>query len=226
MTSPAPVLHWVRPPRQARTQKHLEHLLDAAEQMLREKVFEDIHVSEIANRAGTSVASFYRRFKDKDALLHALHERFTEECFATADDALAEERWHGAAIVEILIEIFPFLIDVMQSHEGLDRAIYQRGLTDDLMRERSSRLTRYVIDGLSNLLIERRSEIHHPEPERAVRFALLQSVALLVQHYTVGTRDLDSTQMSDDVIARELTTACLAYLGVRDPYAPFENTRE
>ena len=221
MSSPMSELYWIRPPRQARTQQSLERLLDAAEEMLREKEFDDIHVSEVARRANTSVAGFYRRFKDKDALLHALHERFNEEAFATADDALAADRWQGAGIAEILVEIFPFLIKAMQSHEALDRAIYQRALTDELMRERSRKLTRYVVDGLSALLLDRRVEIHHPNPELAVRFALLQAVAFLTQHYTVGVRDVDRTHMSDTLIARELSTSCLAYFGVRDPHAPF-----
>jgi len=226
MDSPMLELHWIRPPRQARTQQSLERLLDAAEEMLWDKGFDDIHVSEIARRADTSVAGFYRRFKDKDALLHALHERFSEEAFATADDALAGGRWQGAGIAEVLSGIFPFLITAMQTHEALDRAIYQRALTDGLMRERSRKLTRYVIDRLSGLLIDRTSEIQHPDPELAVRFSLLQAVALLTQHYTVGFHDVNPTHMSDSVIARELTTTCLAYLGVRDPYAPFgERTR-
>lgn len=60
-------LHWIRPPRQART-----HLI--LERLLRDKNFDDIHhVREIALRADTSVAAFYRRFTYKDALLHALH---------------------------------------------------------------------------------------------------------------------------------------------------------
>ena len=91
MTPPtAPTLQWIRPPRQARTQETLERLLDAAEALLAEKRFEDVHITEIASRADTSVAAFYRRFNDKEGLLHALHERLCEEAFATADDALAE----------------------------------------------------------------------------------------------------------------------------------------
>ena len=71
--SPTP-LHWIKPPRQARTQESLERVLDAAEALLADKRFEDIHVAEIANRADTSVAAFYRRFQDKEALLSNLEK--------------------------------------------------------------------------------------------------------------------------------------------------------
>lgn len=206
-------LHWIRPPRQVRTHQSLERILDVAEALLRDKTFEDIHVRELALRADTSVAAFYRRFKDKDGLLHALHERRCEEAFATADDALALTRWKGANIAEILFTIFPFLIEVMRPNESLYRAIYQRAISDELMRERSMKLDRYVMSGLFDLIIARKSEIHHPDPEAAVSFALTQAVALLIQQYTVGIRDMGPVPMSDDMIARELATSCLAYLG-------------
>jgi AcrR family transcriptional regulator len=214
-------LHWIRPPRQVRTHESLERLLNAAEALLREKIFEDVHVAEVARLADVSVASFYRRLKDKDALLHALHERLCEEAFATADDALADERWSGAAISEILAALFPFLVEVVQRHEALDRAIYQRALSDDVMRERASRLTRYVLAGLSKLLLDRAEEIRHPEPTLAVSFALVQAVGLLTQHYTASIREFELVRMTDEQISHELVTSVLAYLGVREPFAPF-----
>ena len=69
MSHAAQPLHWVILPRQTRTQESYERLLDAAEALLQDKRFEDVHVAEVARRAGTSVAAFYRRFTDKDALL-------------------------------------------------------------------------------------------------------------------------------------------------------------
>jgi AcrR family transcriptional regulator len=219
---PAKELQWIRPPQQARTHESLERLLDAAESMLQDKDFDDIHVRDIALRSGTSVAAFYRRFKDKDALLHALQERRCAEAFATADDAFDPERWLDADIPTILQSVFPFLIEVLRPNEGLYRAIYQRAITDEPMRERSVKLTRYVVEGLSTLLLERADEIHHPDPPAAVAFALIQAIALLVQHYTVGVRDITPIALNDRQVARELTISCLAYLGVPEPHTVLE----
>ncbi len=209
-------LQWIRPPRQARTHESLERLLEAAQSLLQDKRFEDVHVAEVARRAGTSVASFYRRFPDKVALLHALHERHCEEAFATADDALAPDRWEGAGIAEILFEIFPFLVDVLQRNQALDHAIYQRAMSDERMHERRSRLSRYVVKGLLNLLLERSNEITHPTPRLAISFALVQAQALLVQHYTIGLRENELVHLSDEQLAAQLSASCLAYLGVRE----------
>jgi AcrR family transcriptional regulator len=210
-----PPLRWIRPPRQARTQESLERLLDAAEALLAEKRFEDVHVSEVAARAGSSVAAFYRRFEDKEALLHALHERLCEQALATADDALAPARWQGAGVRQVLETIVAFLIRVLEAREALDLAVYQRGLTDAAFRERSVRISRHVMEGVARLLLARRAEIGHPEPERAVAFAMTQISSMLVHTFTAGYRDLALVRLSDREIARELVESSLAYLKVR-----------
>lgn len=205
-------LQWIRPPRQARTQRRLERLLDAAEILLRDKSFEDIHVSDIALHADTSVAAFYRRFKDKNALLHGLHERFFDEAVATADAALDARRWKGAGIREILASVFPFLIEVVQRRETLQRAVYRLALSDEAMRERAFRLRRYVLGGLGELLLERSAEIHRPAPANAVSFALVQAGALITECYLTGMRDTSLFPAKDETIAEQLVESCCSYL--------------
>jgi len=186
--------------------------LDASEILLRDKGFDDIHVSEIALRANTSVASFYRRFKDKNALLYALHERFADAAIATADDALAPERWASSGIREILESVFPFLIEVLQSQGELQRAVYRIALSDESMRERSHRLLHYVLRDLSELLLARKSEIKHPAPEAAVPFALVQAAALLTEWYLTGMKNTSLLSLTDRQIADEIVQSCCSYL--------------
>ena len=212
MSSPQMPLQWVRPPRQARTQQSLERLLDAAETLLRDKSFDDIHVSDIALRADTSVASFYRRFTDKNALLHGLHERFFDEAVATADAALDARRWEGAGIREILASVFPFLIEALQRRETLQRAVYRLALSDEAMRERSFRLRRYVLGGLGELILERSSEIRRSDPAGAVSFALVQAGALITECYLTGMRDTSLFPAKDETVAEQLVESCCSYL--------------
>src|SRR2546430_7916872 len=69
-----------RPPQQTRSQETLDRILDAAERVLDEKSFTEATLAEIMERAGVTVGAFYRRFPDKDALLHLLDERFFPRC--------------------------------------------------------------------------------------------------------------------------------------------------
>ena len=65
-----------RPPQQTRSRETLDRILDAAERVLDEKSFTEATLAEIMERAGVTVGAFYRRFPDKDALLHLLDEQY------------------------------------------------------------------------------------------------------------------------------------------------------
>ena len=210
-------LEWIRPPRQARTQQSLERFLDAADSLLSEKSFEDVHVADVSRLADSSVAAFYRRFSDKNGLLHALHERRCEEAMATAQIALAPEQWEGASIQEILREGFTFLVQILQQNESLDRAIHQRALSDGTLWESAVRVRQTALDGLSELLLARSAEISHPDPALAVSFALVQAMALLTKYFTVGMRIVERVPMSDSDVVDQLSLSCLAYLGWQEP---------
>jgi AcrR family transcriptional regulator len=209
-------LRWIRPPRQERTQKTLVALLDAAESLLADKGFDDITVADVAARAGSSVGAFYRRFSDKDALLHALHERYCEEATITANEALDPERWDGIGIAEMLSAQIDFLVEVFGERRGLDRAIYLRTFRDAAFSERSARLQNHVTDGMTALLAVRKAEFAHPDPALAIDFALRVTFSFLTDHFTVGDRDSGRTALSDATVARELTRTVLSLLGVTD----------
>src|SRR5258707_10246781 len=121
-----PVLRWVRPPLQARSQQTLDRLLDAAEALVSQRGFDDTPVAEIARRAGSSVGSFYSRFADKDALLGALNERFLAQAVATADAALHPPRWQRTTIEEIAAAVVRFLVPIHPEQRRLPRAIAPR----------------------------------------------------------------------------------------------------
>jgi AcrR family transcriptional regulator len=211
--TPGSELRWIRPPQQARSQETLERLLDAAEQLVTEKGFEDTAVAEVARRAASSVGAFYARFPDKDALLHALYERYHEQAIATADAALEPARWEEARIAEILDAVVRFLVSLYREQSGLIRAFVVRNHTDAEFHARRERLLHYVNERLSALLLARRDEISHPDPEKAAAFGLIQVFATLDTVMLFGEQRPGALVLSDDDLAAELTRAYLAYLG-------------
>jgi AcrR family transcriptional regulator len=215
------MLEWIRPPQQARTRRTLTKLLDAAESLAGERGFDEAGIVEIAERAGSSVGGFYRRFRDKQGLLHALHERFCEEARATADAALDPERWSGASAAEILPEFVDFLVRIFREREGLFRAFLMRGASDQEVRQRTERLFAYIADKLAALLAERSEEIGHPEPPLAAAFGLHVVIGAL-DHSALGTTTF---ALGDERLAPQLSQAFLAYLGVKSPSIPGGNTR-
>jgi AcrR family transcriptional regulator len=209
-----PELRWVRPPRQARSQDTLDRILDAAEALIADKGFADATVADIARRAGSSVGSFYTRFHDKDGLLYALYERYFEQATATADAALDPTRWEGAGIAEILRAVTRFLVQVYRERAGLIRAFVQRNHSDAEFQARQERLSHYVNDRLSALLLARADEIGHPDPTRAAAFGLTFTASTIEGVVLFGELRSNVLALDDDELAAELARAYLAYLDV------------
>jgi AcrR family transcriptional regulator len=204
------VLEWVRPAHQARTRAALNRLLDAAEALLADKGFDEMGIVEVARRAGTSVGGFYRRFRDKDGLLQALHERFYEDAIATADEVLAVERWAASPLKEVLAEVTAFLVRINREREGLFRAFLVRGINDAAVRERTHRLFMHLVERLRALLKQRRAEMSHPDPDSAAEFglrAVLGSLDLLIQLRS------DELRSGEPRLTAELTRVFTSYLG-------------
>jgi AcrR family transcriptional regulator len=209
-------LRWIRPPQQARSQETLERILDAAEALVSDKGFEDTPVSEIVRRAGSSVGAFYTRFEDKDALLHALYDRYFEQAIATADDALDPSRWEDARIGELVPAVVRFLVRIYREQGGLIRAFVTRNHRDQSFQARRERLSHHVSERLSALLVARAEEISHPEPERAAAFGLTLVFSALDNVMLFGEMRSGNLVLSDDEFARELSRAYLAYLGAAE----------
>jgi AcrR family transcriptional regulator len=208
----APALVWVRPPRQARSHLTLGRLLDAAESLLQEKSWEEASVAEIARRAGSSVGAFYTRFKDKDALLAELHERFIEEAMATADGAMAETRWEGASIVEIVRELVAFQMRIHEERRGLLHAIALRAISSAEYQARGMRLGKHLEELFTKLVVARRREILHPVPVVAAAFSGRLINGVMMQRLLFPAAAYFETPNVS--LVEELTHAALAYLGV------------
>jgi len=213
-------IEWVRPIHQARSQETLERILDAAEEVVSEKGFENATVSEIVRRAKSSVGSLYARFNDKESLLAVLHERFCEQAMATTQAVLDPKRWEGASIAEILSTALPFVVHVYHQKRGLLRAFMLRGCSDPLFAERGIRVGREISERLITLLMClmcRRHEITHPDPVLAVDFGLRATFDTLDLTTFYADVQRSKLTLTNDQLAEEITRMFLCYLGIAAP---------
>ncbi|MGH0029405.1 MAG: TetR/AcrR family transcriptional regulator [Myxococcota bacterium] len=172
-------LHWVRTGQQSRSQRTQESLLDAAAVLFGEKGIESTSVADVAARAGCSVGSVYHHFRDKKALAHAVFERMSEELRATTREAVDPARWQGASLADILRGFLEFGLELGRDRPAFKRAGLEAARGDPALAERYTELQRELYDGLFALLVARRAEIGHPDPELAVRFVLDQLGSML-----------------------------------------------
>lgn len=182
MTTP----RFFRPPQQVRSRETLDRILDAAERVLDEKAFGEATLAEIMERAGVTVGAFYRRFPDKDALLHHLDERFFAELHRRADLVLDPARWTGAPARDIIAEFCSQAVEVYSARRGLMRSLFLRARTDSVLQRSAMKVNEHLIGKLRTLLLAREAEMTHPSPHRAVELGLMMVVGSLRELVVFG----------------------------------------
>jgi AcrR family transcriptional regulator len=159
----------LKPPKQSRSRRTLERLVEASLDILSEDGPSGLTVHAVVDRAGSSVGSFYARFGGKDDLLDYLGERVWQEAQDRWNAELAARDLTQVPLADLVAASVGLLIDAQRSRSrylrALDRADGRQGDAYEAFRA-------HVRKGLVDLLLSRRSEIRHEAPELAVRVAL------------------------------------------------------
>jgi len=211
-----------RPPRQTRSQATLDRILDAAERVFEEKSFSEATVAEIMTQAGVTVGAFYRRLPEKDALLHLLDDRFFAKMKEQGDGLLDPERWHGASVAEIINEFARIAVLWYSDNRGVARSLYLRARLDPIIQATAREINAHFIEGLRGLLLdqERRAEITHPEPERAVALGFMMFFGALRETTVFGEVWPDHQELVRVQVDDEMARLFLSYLGAQPVRAP------
>jgi AcrR family transcriptional regulator len=208
-------------PQQERSRESLQKLLRAAIEVLGQHGVEGTTIPRIADHAGLTPGSVYRRFHDKEALLETailgLLERQDEVLRATTPE-LARE----IPLRVFTEQIINSVVVSYRARAPLLRAIRQ--FVRDRLRSpfgrKASRLEIRTSEQLIDLFMAHADRIKHPEPRRAIAVALLM-VTSTVFELVVAHQDLSEWKHllpvnDDQAVKRELTRAFLSYLGVQD----------
>lgn len=210
---------------QDRGRRTLERLLNAAEQTLEATGLEGSTVPVIAARAGMSVGNVYKRFADKDSLLRAVYERFFVDALAANEFALDPAKWEGVPTAELLSTLMTGMLEGYRSRRALIRALLLYAHThpsaEFRLHAEDLRLRSLVL--FDRLLRDRRADIGHPHPERAIRF-----VVMLIGHAlenAVVSEEGGGISSGDFLshvpeIAAELSRTASVYLRVRREERP------
>lgn len=164
-----------------------------------------VTVQAVVARARSSVGSFYARFGGKDDLLAYLREQVRDTTLSEWHDALASTPWGATGLRDLASAVVDHLIEVRSRwHASLKSAA---GLPAGEADYEAFR--RRVVEELAVRLLERRSEIVHPSPERAARIGLW-AVLGVIEHVGSGGTE---TGLDDEVLRQECVALLVAYLG-------------
>lgn len=196
----------INEPKQSRSRRTLERIVAAALEILSEDGPDGLTVNRVVKRAQSSVGSFYARFKGKDDLLDYLEERVWTGALERWTEALDSRDWSGVSLAEMAEGAVGLLIDAQRSRSRYLVAIDQAGPGQGRAYEQ---FQAQIVEGLSRLFLERRSEIVHEDPDLAVHVALCAVLGVI--HAERDGR-LGSDDLSRDVVVREGSALLTSYL--------------
>ena len=177
-----------REPRQARGIATRARLVAATEELLAQHDFDTITIEAVTARAATSIGAFYKQFASKHALLLAV--------LAELQNASGTEHQPPAGLD--LRRRIEFLMAanarVYVKRRRLVRACTTSQLRAHLNRnERELASARARMRLLTDWLLECRSDIRRPDPERAVRTGLFLCLQALQSTLLAETLPADLT---------------------------------
>ena len=205
-------LHWVRNGQQSRSQKTQESLLEAAAILFAEKGADATSVADVAQRAGCSVGSVYHHFRDKQTLRYAVFERAVAESSDAIQRAVDPSRWTGASIEDVLRGYLEYTLEIGRNRPAFKSAMIEVSRDEPTLRERRAGLQAEVGRGVASLLLERREEIGHSEPELAVDFVLDQLASLLRTRLDEMLLPTRLANQRDEVFVEEALRSVREYL--------------
>lgn len=205
-----------RPPKQDRSRKTYDALLDAAEKLLKEKPWEKISTVALMAEAGLSNGAIYGRFKSKDDLLVGLYERHDAHLKERHRNWLASSSKEDLSLEEYLDRELDNLIRSLYENRWLLR---EMGLISRIRPEVVSESVRTerkeILDQIAEGVLRYRDEFDVPDPERAVEVMVFAVSTVLREAILYQGPHFGTLGMDDQELKRTVKRMAKQFLGVR-----------
>ncbi|MGA7965037.1 MAG: TetR/AcrR family transcriptional regulator [Gammaproteobacteria bacterium] len=201
-------------PQQERSRRTLARLIQATAVTLMEHGLEGATIPRIAEVADVSPATVYRRFKDKKdllrvAILHVL------EGSNVGNRALLVKKLARPSLAEAARQLVELNFDQFRKNGQFMGALKQFLESDEDPRfvKDARRAISVNLDLVIKAMLAYRKEIPRPNPERALRLAVLMT-SQSIESFCLSTRSQWATlqPIEDAEMVDELTRAFVAYL--------------
>jgi AcrR family transcriptional regulator len=207
-TNPTRVIH---APRQERSRATMERLLNAAEELLADRPFDDVSIAEITRRAEASVGAFYARFENKEALLSAIIERYRTDYLDRAARDLSSPDWERLSLDELVHALVRYFVTSYRQYRGMFRTIFfgvrsrPEGFGEELTRS---------IEAVMELCIElmriRLADDGLPTSRAKLDFTLYAVLTLCRDAVALGFDNPEG--LTDEEVTTQVSTMALLFL--------------
>ena len=174
-------------PKQERSRVSLERILTAATQLLAEGGYEGLTLNDVSRLSGVSIGAIYGRVTDKEGLVRSVQIRVLETLQTEQISILDDARWEGLSLGSLIPLLFNDIAELLRRHAPILRAFMMRAAQDPVIASVGKRSAIAFREGVLKLLLDRRNEIRHTDPERAASACFNSAYATLTRYLGLGS---------------------------------------
>jgi AcrR family transcriptional regulator len=200
------------PPLQQRTRESVERILTAGVQIMTEADIDALTVAEVAQRAGVSIPAIYRRFGNKDELLVVLVDHAMQKVEADQTAVFTGEHWDNLPTGELVKAAVNAVASVIEHHGPLLRTLILHGPSDARIRERGSAGAKQFGDQFTAMLLTRRTDLQHGDPDLAAQMCFSIIYDALIRRLAFGPTFESRHPIELRTFVQQLGEICTAYL--------------
>jgi AcrR family transcriptional regulator len=202
---------WVLPAHQSRSREQRDRLLKAGEHVFASQGFWESHVSEIVKEANCSVGSFYRRFRDKEALFLALQQDMHARSHANIDRFFANPVGEKSSLTSIFFHLIENTASEAVKIKGYYRALFEISLRGRNVWSRMRELEEYQAQCFEKLLRKRGVKTIRPDFVPALAFAIRMMTGSQISIMLHGPGPYN---FNDPGVTAQLTRSLMAIAGL------------
>ena len=208
----APSLTPFREPKQNRSRASFEKVFTAARNLLAERGYDGFTLADVVKVSGVSVGSIYGRVDGKDDLLRLVQARLLEEMAVKEDELLACSTWNDMMLQEMLPALIDRCAEHWRAYSPWLRAFMMRAAADEIIGQTGRAAASRFASAFETLLLSKRSEIRHPDPERAAHACFITAYSACTRYLGLGS-SLESAGEGDwEELKAELTVMTCYYM--------------
>jgi AcrR family transcriptional regulator len=164
-----------------------DKLLGCTVRLLEKTSYRDITVTDIAQCAGTSPATFYQYFQDVNAAIAVLAATMAEDG-ERLTELIARSKWKGRAAVDSATKLVDGFLDLWEEHRAVLRVVDLATLEGDLRFQNvRTRLLNHVTSALRDVIGESKRAGQHPaELDPTAQAASVVSMLAHVASHSYG----------------------------------------
>lgn len=200
----------------------MRKLTRAAAEVLGQHGVEGTTIPRIAQHAGLTPGSIYRRFHDKDALLEATVLGILERQEERTRTGMTPEAISQIPLPVFAEQVINGMVLGYRLNTPLLRAIriFVQGRVNTPFWKKATKLEVRSFERVIELFLSHKEEIKHPDPRLAISMAMMMVISSLFE-LVVMPHDLGPIKhflpKDDLALRKELLRMFLSYLGVEQP---------